>query len=131
MTATCTVLPTTSDVRSTPRAAISTLTCTPSDARSSTHNVARALTSTDLITSTAPLVDSATDNATVAALAAPLTMMTDAMGNAESALASDVASPRRFCAEAKFALSAKEIATATEMNLVGTFIGFLIENCKY
>lgn len=132
MPATCTVLLTISEVRSTPRVATPTLTFTPSDARSSTHSVARALTSTYLITSTAPLIDSATVSATVAALAAPPTMMTDAMGAAESALASDVASPRRVCAEAKFARAAEEIATATEMNLVAIFfISFLIENCKY
>lgn len=75
------------------------------------------------IESTAPVVDNATGNTTTTALAAPPTMMTDAMRNADSAQASDAASRRRFCAVAKFAVVAT--ARATVMEISGKTIFFM------
>src|SRR6476661_6635287 len=82
ITDTVTSVPTPSDAAANPLPAISRLTRAPSDARSSTSAVPRAVTSTAFTTSTAPAVDN-TSGAAATALA-PTT--TDASGNADRVL---------------------------------------------
>jgi hypothetical protein len=85
-TLTTTAVPATMDTPATPLPTTSMLARAPSEARSSTYTVPRAVLSTVLTTSTAPAVDSTTGTATTAPAAALAPTTTEATGRADTAL---------------------------------------------